>query len=78
MRPPPEHFTEALFNRFRPFKVKVNAVELEDEMDIIDFCLAMSLLSRIHINEKVKSKFSTHSCTFKSCSNFVIMMTMDA
>jgi hypothetical protein len=22
LRPPPEHFTEALFNRFRPFRIK--------------------------------------------------------
>jgi hypothetical protein len=25
-------------------------------MDICDFCLAMALLSRIHIDDKVKSK----------------------
>ena len=49
----------ALFHRFRPFKIKDfgEGIELGSEMDIIDFLLAMTLLSRIPVDNKLKSKF---------------------
>lgn len=58
VKPAPEHLIQALFNRFRPFKIKPegDGIELGVEMDIIDFLLAMDLLSRIPVDNKIKSK----------------------
>ena len=63
VRPAPEHLILALFNRFRPFKIKPDGegIELGVEMDIIDFLLAMDLLSRIPVDNKIKSKNLTTS-----------------
>ena len=54
--PLPEHFIRAFFDRFRPFKPKENATEIElaAEMDIVDFLLAVNLLSTIPLDAKVK------------------------
>ena len=58
IRPAPEHLIRALFDRFRPFQIKDNSegIALGAEMDIIDFLLAMDLLSRIPVDNKIKSK----------------------
>ena len=58
--PLPEHFIRALYDRFRPFKPKENAseIELTQEMDIVDFLLATNLLSTIPLDSKVKRKLS--------------------
>lgn len=61
MRPAPEHLIEALFHRFRPFKMLEDKVDMGAEMDIIDFLLAMDLLSRIDVDLKIKSKFVTYN-----------------
>jgi hypothetical protein len=54
--PLPEHFFKAFFDRFRPFKPRENATEIElaPEMDIVDFLLAVNLLSTIPLDAKVK------------------------
>jgi hypothetical protein len=48
--PPSEAMINALFNRFRPVRIKENCegiTQAEDELDIVDFLLAMNLLSRV-------------------------------
>ena len=57
--PPSEAMINALFNRFRPVRIKENCegiMQAEDEIDIVDFLLGMNLLSRITQDKKIKSK----------------------
>ena len=59
-----EHFIRALFDRFRPFKVRENSsqIELSIEMDITDFLVAITLLSTIPTDSKFKRKYNF--CSF--------------
>lgn len=70
-RPIPEHFIQALFNRFRQFKVKENSegIELAAEMDNIDFLLAMNILSRIPMDHKIKLMFELCDNDDDGCQN---------
>ena len=60
-RPAPPHLVQALFARFKPFKMHEDKIELGAEMDIIDFSLAVLLLSRIPVDNKIKSKSPVRS-----------------
>lgn len=70
-KPAPEHLILALFNRFRPFKIKPegDGIELGVEMDIIDFLLAMDLLSRIPVDNKIKMMFELCDNDDDGCMN---------
>jgi hypothetical protein len=59
-RPVPEHLIQALFNRFRLFKLKENSegIDWGQELDINDFLLALTLLSRIPADHKIKRKLN--------------------
>lgn len=47
----------ALYNRFRPLRMKPDSCELSSEMDVLDFCLGINCLSRCGIDTKIKSKW---------------------
>ena len=59
-KPPSEALVIAMYNRFRPFKVKEEGIELLEEMDIVDFLLAMNLLSRVPQEKKIKCKLQKY------------------
>ena len=70
-RPTPEHLIQALFNRFRQFRLKDNSegIELAPEMDNIDFLLAMDILSRIPMDHKIKLMFELCDNDDDGCQN---------
>jgi hypothetical protein len=55
---PSDTLIKALFDRFRPVKIKDNCegIMTETDVDIVDFLLAMNLLSRMEKDKKIKSK----------------------
>lgn len=65
--PPSETLINALFERFKPVRIKDNCegITTASEVDIVDFLLAMNLLSRITQDKKIKSKLSLMPNTFK-------------
>jgi len=78
VKPAPEHLIQALFNRFRPFKIKPegDGIELGVEMDIIDFLLAMDLLSRIPVDNKIKMMFELCDNDDDGCMNPLQILQM--
>ena len=57
-RPPSESLVNALFERFRPFKIRKDGedFELVNEVDVVDLMLGLNFLSRNKIEKKIKSK----------------------
>ena len=47
----------ALYNRFRPLRIKPDSAELSSEMDVLDFCLGINCLSRCQHDIKIKIMF---------------------
>ncbi len=70
--PPSETLINSLFERFRPVKIKENCegITTATDVDIVDFLLALNLLSRITQDKKIKSK--TYS-SVNSKSDVLIM-----
>lgn len=56
---PSSHLVQALFDRFRPWRIGQNqeGIEQEPEMDIVDFLLGCNLLSRVTQDKKIKLMF---------------------
>ena len=57
-----ESLAQAMFDRFKPFKLEgvrddIHVIN-ENQMDVLDFILAMNLLARIVYDKKLKLLFS--------------------
>lgn len=58
---PAENLVQAMFERFRPFRLdgvkEETQVANENTMDVLDFIIAMNLLARIVYEKKLKLLF---------------------
>lgn len=69
---PDRLFIEALYHRFKPVRSKedgANGVVRDEKMDIVDFLLAMNLLSRTVQEKKIKLMFELCDLDDDGCMN---------
>lgn len=59
--PPADNLIQAMYERFRPFRLEGVKDEMKvankNEMDVLDFIIAMNLLARIKNETKIKLLF---------------------
>ena len=69
---------EALYNRFRPLKIKAGGegIEQTEDMDIVDFLLGCNLLSRSTQDKKIKLMFEICDDDDDGCMNPVHILQM--
>lgn len=77
-KPPSEQLINALFERFRPFKIRKDGEDFEvvNEIDVVDFMLGLNFLSRNKIEKKIKMMFALCDNDDDGCMNPMDILQM--
>jgi hypothetical protein len=70
-RPPAESLLLAIFERFRPFKLRRDGEDFDliNEVDVVDLMLGLNLLSRNKLDKKIKLMFKLCDSDDDGCMN---------
>lgn len=77
-KPPGESLLVALYDRFRPFKIRKDGEDFEliNEVDVLDLMLGLNFLSRNKIDGKIKLMFKLCDSDDDGCMNPVDILLM--
>jgi len=80
-KPPGDSLLGSLYDRFRPFKIRISKNNEEDfesvnEVDVLDLMLGLNFLSRNKIDGKIKLMFKLCDSDDDGCMNPVDILQM--